>query len=248
MSLSNRIEKMNDPLYPLSSKYDPKWIIDNHMGSHCLWLTEALTKNLQLKPGMRVLDIGCGKALSSIFLAKEFGVEVCAFDLHVNVTENWERIKEVNAHGLVFPMHGDALDMPFADEVFDAIISINSIWSYGLDEGFADMQLARIVKPGGQIAIAVPGMLNELTEIPEYLKPYWHPDFANYHSPAWWNTLWAKSASIAVDVIDAFADNEGVRIWRDFLWILDPNECVGMDIDNGRNLSFLRLLATKRSG
>ena len=34
-----------------------------------------------LEPGMRVLDLGCGKGLSSIFLAKEFGVQVWAADL-----------------------------------------------------------------------------------------------------------------------------------------------------------------------
>jgi len=49
MSLSSRISKMNNPLYPLSSKYDPTWIIDNHMGSHCLWLTEALAKSMNRK-------------------------------------------------------------------------------------------------------------------------------------------------------------------------------------------------------
>ena len=42
MKLEERIEKMNNPLYPLSSKYDPLWIIENQMGSHCLWLIEAL--------------------------------------------------------------------------------------------------------------------------------------------------------------------------------------------------------------
>ena len=29
---------------------------------------------MELEPGMRVLDMGCGKAISSIFLAKEFDV------------------------------------------------------------------------------------------------------------------------------------------------------------------------------
>ena len=67
MDISNRIENMKNPLYPLSSKYDPNWIIANQMGSHCLWLTEALARNMELKPGMRILDLGCGKALSSIF-------------------------------------------------------------------------------------------------------------------------------------------------------------------------------------
>ncbi len=43
------------------------------MGPNVLWLTEALSQVMELKRGMRVLDMGCGKAVSSIFLAREFG-------------------------------------------------------------------------------------------------------------------------------------------------------------------------------
>ena len=245
MSLSSRIGKMNNPLYPLSSKYDPAWIIDNHMGSHCLWLTEALAKSMNLKPGMRVLDLGCGKALSSVFLAKEFGVQVCAFDLNISANDNWKRINIAGMQNLVMPLQGNALEMPFASDFFDAVISINSIWSYGANESFTDSQLARVVKPGGQIGIAVPGMLRELNGTPEHLEPYWHPDFDKYHSPAWWNMLWSKSEALKVNTIDAFDGSEGVDIWRNFLWILNPDESI-MDVDNGRNISFLRLLATKK--
>ena len=190
MNLSERIQKMDNPLYPLSSKYDSQWIIRYQMGSHCLWLTEALIKNMNLKPGMRILDIGCGKALSSIFLAKEFGVQVYAFDLKISATDNWKRINEANAQDLVFPIQGNALEMPFADEFFDGVISINSIWSYGTGDNFADSQLARVVKPGGEIRVIVPGFFNELNRAPEYLEPFWLPDFDMYHSPSWWhNTI-----------------------------------------------------------
>jgi len=246
MSLSDRIHKMDNPQYKLSSKYDPQWIVDNQMGSHCLWLTEALIKNITIFPGMRVLDIGCGKAVSSIFLAKEFDAEVWAFDLNVNPSDNWKRIKDAGVQDLVFPIQGNALEMPFANDFFDMVISVNSIWSYGTNENFMDEQLARVVKPGGQICVAVPGMLNELTEAPECLKQYWHPDFDCYHSPKWWHSLWEKSKSINLKVVDSFDDSAGVKIWRDFLWILDPDECEYMDVDNGRNISFLRLLATKK--
>ena len=246
MNLLDRIEKMNNPLYPLSSKYDPHWIINNQMGSNCLWLTEALIKSMSLKPGMRVLDLGCGKALSSIFLAKEFNVEVWAFDLCINANDNWQRIREAEVQNLVFPLQGNALEMPFADEFFDAIISINSIWSYGMNENFTDSQLARVVKPGGQIGVVIPGFFNELTEVPEYLRPYWHSDFNSYHSPAWWRNIWEKAKSININVIDAFEDKEGVKIWHDFIWILDPDESKCMEVDNGRNITFLRLLATKK--
>lgn len=246
MNLNKHIEIMNNPLYPLSSKYESQWIIDNQMGSHCLWLTEALLRNVNLISGIRVLDLGCGKALSSIFLAKEFNVEVWAFDLWVNANDNWKRIKEAGMQNSVVPIQGNALELPFADEFFDAVISINSIWSYGTGDDFVDAQLARVVNPGGQIGVVIPGMLSELTEPPEYLKPYWHPDFNSYHSPEWWRNLWNKAKSIDINIIDAFENKEGTKIWRDFAYILDPDEDNGlMGIDDGRNITFLRLLAQK---
>ncbi len=74
---------------------------------------------------MRVLDMGCGKALTSIFLAKEFGVMVFANDLWVNPDENWERICEAEVGNLVFPIKGEAHNLPYAKNFFDAIICIN---------------------------------------------------------------------------------------------------------------------------
>lgn len=77
MILASATNPLADDRFPLSNKYDPKWLLNNEMGLNVLWLTELLATKLDLKPGMRVLDLGCGRALSSIFLAKEFGVQVC---------------------------------------------------------------------------------------------------------------------------------------------------------------------------
>lgn len=90
---------MNNSLYPRSQKYDIDWMVQNSMGPNVIWLTEALTGVMTLEPGMRVLDMGCGKAISSIFLAKEFGVEVWAADLCVKPTENWKRIRGAGLDG-----------------------------------------------------------------------------------------------------------------------------------------------------
>jgi cyclopropane fatty-acyl-phospholipid synthase-like methyltransferase len=62
--------------FPLSNKYDPQWVLGNQMDPNALWLTEWLCGDIDLDSGMRVLDLGCGRGLSSIFLAKEYGVHV----------------------------------------------------------------------------------------------------------------------------------------------------------------------------
>ncbi|NLB79163.1 MAG: SAM-dependent methyltransferase, partial [Clostridiaceae bacterium] len=54
------------------------WIFSNSMGPNPIWLTEYLVQPFDLKPGMRVLDLGCGKGITSVFLAREFGVQVYA--------------------------------------------------------------------------------------------------------------------------------------------------------------------------
>lgn len=74
--------------FPLPNKYDPNWVLDNSMEINALWLTEWLCKTIDLKPHMQVLDLGCGKAVSSVFLAKEFGVQVWAYDLWIKATDN----------------------------------------------------------------------------------------------------------------------------------------------------------------
>ena len=69
--------------FPRSASYDPEWMLENSMGPNAVWLTEALTQVMSLKSGMRVLDMGCGRAVSSIFLAKEFDLQVWATDLWI---------------------------------------------------------------------------------------------------------------------------------------------------------------------
>jgi len=65
-----------------SNNYHSEWVVASASGgAHSLWLTEWLTTEMDLRPGMRVLDLGCGRASSSIFLHREFGVEVWATDL-----------------------------------------------------------------------------------------------------------------------------------------------------------------------
>ena len=68
---ANKAELLKTDQFPRASQYDPEWVLENQMGPNVLWLTEALCQVMALKPGMRVLDMGCGRVLSSIFLADE---------------------------------------------------------------------------------------------------------------------------------------------------------------------------------
>src|SRR5215470_9123596 len=157
--------------FPRSSQYSPDWILASVSGgANSLWLTEWLTNALDLQPGMRVLDIGCGRAASSIFLHREFGVQVWATDLWCDVSENGERIRDASVEDGVFPLHADARSLPFATEFFDAIVSIDSYFYYGTDDLYLNY-LARFVKPGGPIGIAGAGLVREIEgPLPEHLR------------------------------------------------------------------------------
>ena len=107
-------ELLKNSRYPRTAKYDPEWLIGLDMGCPTFWLLESLCEVMDLQPGMRVMDLGCGKAAGSIFLAKEYGLQVWAVDPAVKPTENWERIREFGLEDQVFPLNADGNRLPFA--------------------------------------------------------------------------------------------------------------------------------------
>src|SRR5881397_1091960 len=150
--------------FPRSSKYHPEWVMASASGgANALCLSEWLTEALDLRPGMRVLDLGCGRAASSIFLHREFAVQVWATDLWFSTSENLQRIRDAGVEDGVFPMHADARALPFATEFFDAVVSIDSFVYYGTDDLYLPY-LARFVKPGGAVGIAGAGLMQEIEE------------------------------------------------------------------------------------
>jgi cyclopropane fatty-acyl-phospholipid synthase-like methyltransferase len=92
MDTSELAERVHLDRYPRSNRYDPVWVAEHMMGPNPLWLMEHLTNLLDLHAGQRVMDLGCGKALTSVFLAREFDVRVQAVDLWIPAGDDWARI------------------------------------------------------------------------------------------------------------------------------------------------------------
>ncbi len=130
-------ERFVSQRFPRSSEYHPEWITAGVSGgANALWLTEWLAEELKPCSGMRVLDLGCGLAMSSIFLRREFGVQVWATDLWFSASENLQRVRDAGVEDGVFPIHADARSLPFATEFFDAVVSIDSFVYYGTDDQY----------------------------------------------------------------------------------------------------------------
>ena len=184
--------------YPHSNRYDPAWVIEHMMGPHPLWLMEHLTNRLDLHPGQRVMDLGCGKALTSVFLAREFDVRVHAVDLWISATENWSRITAAGEADRIVPIHVEAHALPFADGYFDVIVSADAYHYFGTEPSYLP-EILRFLQPGGRLAVVCPGLSHEIREVPAGLVPYWEDDFSLFHTAAWWRDLWEQSGLVTVE-------------------------------------------------
>jgi cyclopropane fatty-acyl-phospholipid synthase-like methyltransferase len=252
-------ELLTPARYPRTAAYDPAWVMANVMGPHPLWLAEWLTETMRLEPGMRVLDLGCGTALTSVFLAREFGVQVTAADLWIGPGDNWRRVCEVDTGaGSVMPLRVEAHTLPFADGYFDAVVSVDAYHYFGTDVRYLPT-LTRRVRPGGQIGIAVPATMIDLDAqpVPEHLSTWAaDPDFWTFHTAEWWRRTWSRSGAVTVETVDTLADG-----WRDWLrWdeacaeFADPEFTAGaaraeaelVAEDAGRVLTFTRVVAVRR--
>jgi SAM-dependent methyltransferase len=235
--------------FPRTSRYAPEWNIEIGMGSNPLWMTEWLCEKVELRPGMRILDLGCGFAGSSIFLAKEFGVQVWATDLWVPASDNWERIRDAQQEDRIFPIHADAKSLPFAAEFFDALVAVDCYSYFGTDDLYLNY-LVQFVKPGGQLGIVGAGLVDEMsTPVPEHLREFWTQDVWSIHSVAWWRRHWERTGLVEIEAADTMSD--GWKLWSHWHRIKSPYntaEVAAVEADAGRNLSYIRLVARRRPG
>ena len=260
MSISKEqlAEMLKIEQFPRSSKYDPLWVVENQMGPNALWLAEWVCRDIDLSPGMRVLDMGCGKAMSSIFLAREFGLQVWANDLWIKPTDNWERICKAGLQDQIFPIHAEARSLPYAEAFFDAIVSLDSYHYYGTDDLYL-MYLVKFIKPGGQIGIVVPGLMQDFNNaVPEHLTSrmksggvFWAEDCWSFHTLDWWRRLWDRSSLVEVELADMLPD--GCHIWLQWERAIDaagtnafPSDAEALEADGGRYIGFVRMVARRK--
>ena len=237
-----------------ASAYDPQWLLDNAMaGPPVICLAEWLTDRMKLEPGMRVLDLGCGRAVSSVFLAREFGVTVWAADLWIKPSENHALIEAAGMSANVFPVYAEAHALPFAGAYFDAIICIDAYHYFGTDDLYLGT-ISRILRKGGQLGIVVPGFVEEPQGPPPHLAPWWNWEFVPLHARDWWRRHWEKTGLVTIETADSLAD--GWRLWLDWNEMLAQHgparlhplvlpEIEQLRVDDGRMFDLVRVVARK---
>ena len=181
-------------------------------------LDELIRRNPYKVCWDRTLDLGCGRALTSVFLANETPAKsVYAFDLWVSATDNLKRIRDLSLEDRIIPIHGDALDMPFAQDWFDAIVSVDSYHYFGCKEGVFANKILPFLRKGGHAMIVVPGLKAEPTgELKDLFHTWAEGDDADLFKTAeWWQNLLHEECGdqceITVKECECFAE-----AWQDW--------------------------------
>ena len=216
------------------------------MGPNCLRILDELLARADLPPGARVLDLGCGMGLTSMALAKAYDCTVTAADLWIPAEDNARRFAEADLADRVTAVHCEAHAMPFEPETFDAVISIDSYHYYGADSAYLNTHLLPVLKPGGLLAVVVPGLQHDLNAVPDELLPFWQ-DGMNFYSTTWWRQLWLQTT--ALTITDMFTMRCHAQAWQD--WLACDNEYAKSDIamikaEQGRYFATLGLMAEKK--
>ena len=155
-------------------RYDGRWRV----------VAEEMVAHYGLQPGMRILDVGCGKA----FLLYEFtqvlpGVEVAGLDLSEYALENAQ--PEVQP----FLQLGTAAQLPYADDSFDFVYSINTLhnlYIYDLWAALAEME--RVSRRDKYLCVEAYRDEREKVNL-----LYWQLTCRAFHTPAEWEWIFRQT-------------------------------------------------------
>jgi arsenite methyltransferase len=125
--------------------------LTKHLGG--LGATEKLVELCHIDEGTYVLDVGCGAGATPCFLARKVGCRVVGVDISERMIErSRERARREGVADRVEFRVADALDLPFEDDLFDAVIT-ESVTAFPEDKQGAVNEYARVAKPGGYVGL-----------------------------------------------------------------------------------------------
>ena len=175
--------------FPKANTFPQSIVLEKSMGPNPLKLAEELLEGAGLPSGSIVLDLGSGTGLTSALMAREFGFVTYAADLWSDPGDNMRFLESLGlTNRQVIPLKADATALPFATEFFDAVVSVDSYNYFGRDPSYLGTCLLPLVKRGGTLLFAIPGMVRDChDDLPTCLLASWTPEQLDYmHDIAWW--------------------------------------------------------------
>ena len=134
------------------------------MGPNPLKLCEELLYDANIPAGSTVCDLGSGSGITSVMLAREYGLDTYAVDLWSDPDENREFFRQMGvADETIHPVKADASKgLPFPAGFFDCVVSVDSYNYYGRDPEYLGAKLLPYVRRGGMLYLAIlpPGPLS----------------------------------------------------------------------------------------
>jgi ubiquinone/menaquinone biosynthesis C-methylase UbiE len=121
--------------------------VAKHIGA----TAEQFVERLDIKPGMKVLDVACGSGNLALAAAAK-GADVTGIDIAENLIETAKKRAETAGFDIRFE-HGDAEAMPYEDNLFDVVMTMFGAMFAPRPEVTAN-ELLRVCKPGGRVAMA----------------------------------------------------------------------------------------------
>ena len=211
--------------YPELDRYSRDDMYRDFFGGGGLYLVVRMLRELDLQPGQIVLDLGCGKGESSVFMAKHYPVQVNALDLWTTAEFLTQKFAQRGVSNQTSAIQMDATQpLPYADNQFDAIFCMNSFNFYGAEPGFL-ANLLKHLKPGGRLCIGSEVLSAEFTTQQLVNPPYvyafnlpppnehvnvFEGDFIKQHSPAWWRDFFEASGLLDVETCYELEDAEAI--------------------------------------
>lgn len=236
--------------YILSKKYETPELMEKIMGPNPIKLEEELMLGHKIPDGSVVCDLGSGRGLTSVFLAKEYGFKVYAADLWSDPEENKKFFESMGlTEEQIIPVKADAENLPFEKDFFDAVVTTDSYNYFGRNSRYLDEKLLPFVKSGGYIYISIPGMKKDChDDLPKELLLSWTPEQLDYmHDVAYWRAMVEQCVGAELIEIGEMESND--EVWAD--WLKQDNEyAVGdrksMEAGGGKYLNFIKIVLRKK--
>ena len=128
------------------------------MENHHLDITEKTMRRMGLRPGERVLDLGCGSGWATRLLARLVSDGPAGFGQVVGVDISDEMIRQARAASKEFEnimfVVGSAAQIPWEENFFDKVLSVESFYYYA-DQDRALAELFRVMAPRGRLFILI---------------------------------------------------------------------------------------------